>query len=235
MRGYLVDIVSSSYWSYVTGIAYWDLDNDPILTVSPEGIKAKVLLKSQTMTETNWAALETMVEKIMSDCMGGTLYAELVSLLKGKQLNIEINTGGDSSFFDPNTDRIVLNSLESNLLLHELFHVYQQYNGSSYYRMNNEIEARYAQYSFISKLSEYKQGSKWYAWYSVDPVGVEIANMKDCISKNGDILNEAKLKNALNGAKDALMNIDAYEDAAFNPNWSMANNFDSFKNLSSGC
>ena len=128
--------------------------------------KAYNIFRNSKMTEQNWKNLEVMLDRIIKDCLGGELYNGLKSFLKGKTLTIQFKAGTDGGFgMQGESVGIALGmQMESNQLLHEMFHAYQAYQSTlAQYNislLNNEIEAHYAQYLYTSRLPEYK-GSKW--------------------------------------------------------------------------
>ena len=147
------------------------------------------------MTEYNWKILENMIDKIMADCMVEELYNGLKSYLNGKTLTIQFKEGSNGSFgMQGESVGIALGmQMESNQLLHEMFHAYQayqntlaQYNNSV---LNNEIEAHYAQYLYISRLPEYA-GSKWEERDIKDVRRREVKNLTKYIDKKGNLLPE---------------------------------------------
>lgn len=121
-------------------------------TIAP---KASKLFRSMLLPAPDWKILEERINKIILDCMGGTLYNALIA--KGK---INIKFTSDASSYNPSTNTIYLNNKkESNQLFHEMWHAYQfsktnvkDFNNST---INYEIEAHYAQYLYLKKLKEY--------------------------------------------------------------------------------
>lgn len=127
--------------------------------------------------------------------MGEELYNGLKSYLNGKTLTIQFKEGSNGSFgMQGESVGIALGmQMESNQLLHEMFHAYQayqntlaQYNNSV---LNNEIEAHYAQYLYISRLPEYA-GSKWEERDIKDVRRREVKNLTKYIDKKGNLLPE---------------------------------------------
>lgn len=154
--------------------------------------KAAGIFRNSHMTEQNWKILENMIDKIMSDCLGEELYNGLKSYLDGKTLTIQFKEGSNGSFgMQGESVGIALGmQMESNQLLHEMFHAYQayqntlaQYNNSL---LNNEIEAHYAQYLYISRLPEYA-GSKWEKRDIRDVRRKSIKKLSEYIDKKGNL------------------------------------------------
>lgn len=155
--------------------------------------KASSIFRNSKMTEQNWKVLENMLDKIMVDCLGGELYNGLKSFLKGKTLTIQFKEGSDGGFgMQGESVGISLGmQMESNQLLHEMFHAYQayqntidQYNGST---LNSEIEAHYAQYLYTSRLKEYR-GSKWEKRDNDDIRRKSIKKLAKYVDKKGNLL-----------------------------------------------
>ena len=117
---------------------------------------------------------------------------------------IETNTvqfvdNESSSFhFDDNTNvsgiKLSAINMESNHLMHEMFHAFQAYQETkeSYgdATINLEIEAHYAQYIYLKKLKEYPE-SKWEKSYGISNQRlIGIANLESYIDEHGQLLSE---------------------------------------------
>jgi hypothetical protein len=135
--------------------------------------------------------------------LGAALYDGLVSKLAGKTLAVQFTSEGPS--FDPNSGNITLGmEMESNQLFHELWHAYQAYyeSASSFKTspLNQDFEAWYAQYLYISKLPEYKEGSQWYRGYHLTNLGMAVLGLDEYINSRGNLLlGESLLYNYLLG------------------------------------
>lgn len=154
--------------------------------------KAKNIFRNSNMTETNWAALERMLDKIMADCMGEALYYGLAELLGDQMLSIQFNNGTGGSF-GPQGESVGISlggQMESNQLFHEMMHAYRAYQEtlSSYNdsMLNGEIEAWYAQYLYTSRLPEYP-GSKWEKRDNTDPRRRKIKDIAQIIDDKGNL------------------------------------------------
>lgn len=126
--------------------------NVPVEGNSPGLIapNASDIFKHPNMTKENWGVLEKMVDKIMEDCMGEALYNKLKTLVKDGKINIKFRNGDSGFNYETNELSISMDRIESNVLLHEMFHALQYYSTSvddfknSF--LNCEIEAHYTQY-----------------------------------------------------------------------------------------
>lgn len=130
------------------------------------------IFQSTTMTTEEWEKLESMLNEIMDDCLGGALYSAIQEKLKGKKCRIDFPDGVTTSSFIYEQTRISISStLQSHQLFHEMWHLYQAYGETSESfegsLLNQEIEAHYAQYLYIKGQSWYK-GSKEYVVYHND-------------------------------------------------------------------
>ena len=99
----------------------------------------------------------------------GALYNGLLDVLDGEKIHIEFIPGSTSSFNTEPTISLAMDYVESNVLLHEMFHALQYYTkGEETFRnstLNCEIEAQYAQFIYLRSLPEFKAGSKWFNRY----------------------------------------------------------------------
>lgn len=158
--------------------------------------KANAIFRNRNMIAQNWEALEGMVNKIIKTCMGEKLYNELKSVLDGKKLSIQFtNEESSSFFFDGSAAGIKLStSMESNHLLHEMWHAYQAYQETtnSYKEsiINLEIEAHYAQYLYLSTLPEFKE-SKWEEGYQKDKRLKSIKKIERYLTSQGEYRDKA--------------------------------------------
>ena len=105
--------------------------------------------------------IQIIFEKIVKDCLGEGLYDGLISALNGKTIDIEIKGVNGSFNINGNERSISIGTqLDSDQLLHEMFHIFQSYQESTASfgnkLMNVEIEAHYAQYLYLSRQPNYK-------------------------------------------------------------------------------
>ncbi len=212
---------------------------DPLETA---GISdAKKIFRNSKMTDVNWKKIDDLLKKILKDCLGEALYNALINNLNGKSLVIQF---GNESSFDYTNGTITLDMMaaESNRLFHEMWHAYQAYNETqtsfSSSLMNQEFEAWYAQYLYISKLPEYKEGSTWYRWYNDSKIGIAVQNLKRFVNTKGYLLQgELNLYSYLNNVMMPIFNRSGYSQSSypFDYNRSGAENFNNFKKLSINC
>ncbi len=203
---------------------------------------ATKLLRNSNMSIENWKALEKMLEKILSDCLGKGLYNGLVNALNGGTLSIQFGSGNQFSFNSRQTIGITLQGTESNIFFHELWHAYQAYQEtagsfrSSY--LNQEIEARYAQYLYLSRLPEYS-GSVWEDDWTTIPLHRAIGRLSKYIGPNGKLksgIGEIDLETHLLNTGGALRQSSSdYRNLPYDDNRLGAANFKNVQTLSINC
>ncbi len=206
--------------------------------------KAKAIFRNSNMTEYNWRVIEKMLDKITSDCLGEHLYKGLKEHLGGKTLTIQFVAPkeGSSFNFDGNTAGIKLTTeMESNQLFHEMMHAFQAYQEteSSYKAslINKELEARYVQYQYVRKLTEYP-GSKWEKQYTNTDVGMAIALLKSMVDAKGNLqpnVTDDMLLIQVYAAKSAIEATSAYSAMPFDYSKSGIENFTSLQKISKDC
>ena len=143
------------------------------------------------MNDENWEKIEDALKKILEDCLGQGLYNGLVSTLGEKTLVIQF---GDKNEFYAGTITLDVNDAQSNRFFHEMWHAYQAYQEipSSFASslLNLEMEAWYAQYLYLTRSSDYKEGTYWYRLYNHHPLGRSIRRIENFVDKNGNFLTE---------------------------------------------
>lgn len=151
--------------------------------------KAKAIFRNSSMTDINWAVIENMLKKIMSDCMGEALYNGLKKTLNGKTLKIQFIDNGNSAFTLDGGIRLRIDGVSGDFL-HEMLHAYQSYqeNYDSMMdaKINMEIETHYAQYIYQHSLPEYK-GSKWEKRDKTTSRWKEISKLTKYIDSKGNL------------------------------------------------
>lgn len=206
--------------------------------------KAKAMFRNSNMTDTNWAVIENMLEKIIEDCMGENLYNGLLEKLNGSTLSIQfVNSEGSSFYFDGSTSSIKLSNknVESNHLIHEMFHAYQAYQetADSYQNatINLEIEAHYAQYLYLKKLPEYS-GSKWEKTYHYDSRHKAISMLEWYIDSRSGLdagVTESAFNNYYNHVVDEFKASKDYKNCLYDSSRQRHINFSVLKNLTINC
>lgn len=204
--------------------------------------KAMSIFRNSLLAESNWQWIENMLEKIISDCVGQALYDGVKEKLNGKKLIIDFNDQDNSSFsFPPSKISLGMNG-ESNRLFHEIWHAYQSYHETvetmEESLLNQEIEAWYAQYLYVSILPEYLPGSEWYSWYNDTELGIGIQYLKDHINEKGVLLrNETSVYNHIVGVESLFRDMPEYSAVKypFNYDRSSATNFSNLRRLSADC
>lgn len=133
--------------------------------------------------------------------------------------------------------------MESNQLLHEMFHAYQSYQTvlSDYDAIgqNREIEAHYAQYLYVSKLPEYL-GSKWEDRYSNNLRYYVTQRLEEFIDSKGnlhsttsnDLLDVFIYSTVMPVFRD---NDYPENEYPYKENYNLLDNFSNIKKLTKGC
>jgi hypothetical protein len=212
--------------------------------------KAKALFKNGNLTDSQWSTIESWLNKITKNCVGGKLYAAL--LTNGKSYSIIFDSSFNGANFNYLNNTFVFgNNSESNYMYHEMWHSYQhaQETNPTFVnaKINMEIEAHYAQYLYIKSQPEYKTNSKWKDWYTQDPLLYTIAGIDTYINTKG-VLNADKSPNDLdNYLKDDVITefrkvkdkTDKYvynaNDYKYDINRKGTDNFKYLKTLSKDC
>lgn len=154
--------------------------------------KAKAIFRNSSMTDENWGIVERMLEKIVNDCMGKSLYDSIKTALNGGRLIIQFKDveNGEFGYIGEGAGITLTMKMESNQLFHEMMHAYRayqettaSYNAST---LNGEIEAWYAQYLYVRKLPEYK-GSEWERRYEKKTVSRFIKLLEGYVNHKGKI------------------------------------------------
>ena len=177
--------------------------------------------------------------------MGNALVTGLYTALNGATLSIQFSEGGGGGFhFDGQTSGITIgmNSVESNVLFHEMWHAYQAYQEtqSSYIGslLNQEIEAHYAQYLYLSSLPEY-EGSKWEKEYKSTERLRGIKVITDYIGSKGNLKKNADIDLFDTYIKYRLIPIfhstKGYENYQYDANRNIVTNFSNIQTLTIDC
>ena len=220
--------------------------SNPGTTQTPASVapKATKIFRNSNMSLETWKALETLLDKMLKDCLGQGLYNGLSSALGGGTLAFEFSN--NASGFNYGNGSISLDmSWESNRLFHEMWHAYQAYqetassfSGST---LNQEFESWYAQYLYISKLPEYKPGSTWYAWYNQTDRGKAVRRFDRYVDKKGNLLQSESAfwsylyQLSLPGSDFRRGGYESTLQYQYNDSRTAAYNFRNLTNLSKGC
>ena len=131
--------------------------------------------------------------------------------------------------------------MESNHLMHEMFHAFQAYQETTNTyvnaQMNLEIETHYAQYLYVRKLPEYP-GSKWSSDYVSDGRHKQIAKLEYYVLQNGlldlDTI-EADLDKYMAEVVDTFRADSNYSKLIYNTNRKGETNFNNLRTLTKNC
>ena len=204
--------------------------------------KAKKIFENQNMNERNWKTIENMLDKIDNNCMGNALHAALEDALGGNKLHIEFISGSSCGFSAyEQTISIGMDYVQSNALLHEMFHALQYYTkGKDNFNksiLNSEIEAHYAQYLYLKSLPEFK-GSYWEDMYKYDPRMESIADLEEYLDQSVTATDYQELNKRLETVVDAFRKSDGYSDTLiykYDPNQGGINTFSLLQKLIKNC
>ena len=119
---------------------------------------ASDIFSNDDFNDVSWNMVDYLLEDILNDCMGEALFNGIKEKLNGDKIKIRfIEDDGSSYNLENRTLSVSVNQLESHVLFHEMFHLYQTLSEAQFtfeiYLMNREIECHYAQYLFRKKQS----------------------------------------------------------------------------------
>lgn len=201
----------------------------------PSAPKAKKLFRNNNLTETDWKALEDMINKIMADCMGGKLYNSLYNEMEGGKLDFRFgNNPVIAGGFDVNSQSITINSRDSGTLFHEMFHAYQSYQESltSYNNSsaNREIEAYIAEYRLSGKIesSDYRGNLIFLSDQYISPKGAQVVPSDELSYPFNDVY-----RNTIDLIKAQYARFG--KNLQFDQNRTFNQNFKNLRYLSNGC
>ena len=117
---------------------------------------ASDIFSNDDFNDVSWNMADYLLEDILNDCMGEALFNGIKEKLNGDKIKIRfIEDDGSSYNLENRTLSMSVNQLESHVLFHEMFHLYQTLSESQItfvnYKLNREIETHYAQYLFRKK------------------------------------------------------------------------------------
>lgn len=204
--------------------------------------KAKQIFKNENMIDQNWETIEDMIEKLEENCMGEALYHGLVEALDGEKIHIEFIPGRSSGFSAyEGTISIGMDYVQSNGLLHEMFHALQYYTkGKDDFNkstLNCEIEAHYAQYLYLKSLPEFK-GSYWEDIYIQFDYLKKIAHLQWSLDKSVNIINDRDFNERFQDVLKAFRETEGYSDELiykYDPSQSGINTFSILQKLVKNC
>ncbi|MDR0989033.1 MAG: hypothetical protein LBM06_06195 [Prevotellaceae bacterium] len=207
--------------------------------------KSSKIFRNSSWSDKEWEIIESWLNKIIDkSCMGSNMYNGLVTLLNGKTISITF-TNNSSSSFDKDGIHISNKNMESNMLFHEMFHLYRAYNSAnaSAYNdglMNGELEAYFAQYLYVSSLDEYKDtAGRWSSRYTDNQKYQAIRGVGEIIDQYvrfKDGRNASDLVDALNNAINTLRDYGYSNDRyPYKPIENPIDNFRNIQQLTEGC
>lgn len=115
---------------------------------------ASGIFSNDNFTNESWNMADYLLEDILDDCMGGALYNGIKEKLNGEKITLRFSENDGSSYnWNSKMLSLSVNQLESNVLFHEMFHLYQTLSESEQSfessLMNREIEAHLLNIYFI--------------------------------------------------------------------------------------
>lgn len=187
-----------------------------------------------------WQVIENMIGRIMEDCLGSSLYSALEEKLDKYKINLEFNFSEEYSYeCESRTLKVGLANLESNCLMHEMFHALQtlQEPISSFKnaKMNREIETHYAQYLFLKrsvewtdeKKDKFTKNQRWRAVMSLDRF---VNNQGNFIEDNLFFYDTYLSNNVVSSFRK-----DGYESYPFDESEVLTTMFDNIKSITKNC
>ena len=207
---------------------------------------AQSIFRNSNMIDENWKVIERMIEKITATCMGQNLYNGLKQKLNGNTLTVQFVDDESSSFhFDDNTNvsgiKLSAINMESNHLMHEMFHAFQAYQETkeSYgdATINLEIEAHYAQYLYLKGLPEYLD-SDWELDYHKSERLACMLDLELYVNKYGELKDEIfkdLVELRFEVASNVFKNDSIYSKYSYNSNRTGIENFTNLQTLTINC
>lgn len=156
---------------------------------TPEEVSEDIFNNYGNLADSVKTKLNTMIAEIAEDCMGKELLSQLMEKNRSIGVSYDPNIPISNHEYNPDTQthNITLKRGEGDVLLHELFHVYQYITSDYNYSpasANYEIEAQMARYIYM-KEHKYKYVQARVAEYSKTPVGPIIMALYNKIKKDG--------------------------------------------------
>lgn len=206
--------------------------------------RAKALFRNPSMTDADWNSLESLLNKIMDDCMGEGLYRGLSGFLKGNTISFQF-TSDNEAVYNPGNNILKLNrNMDSNELFHEMLHAYQYQNDkstASFFNaaINHEIETHYAQYLYLEGTLEYDT-SDWRKGMKGGSSRVQtIANLSHFIDEKGNLLSGVDISQLdiylEFNVVPAFKGDDAYKKYSYDKNYDSLSNFSNLREITKNC
>lgn len=211
---------------------------------------ASELFRNSKFSAAEWAIIEDMMEEMMKDCLGEALYKGLKDKLGGKKLIVSFSNSGYEFNLPSGTVFIYAKDIESNQLFHEIWHAYQSYQETETSfdssMLNQEYEARYAQYIYIKRHPDFKFDSnakqkftKWESWYEYDDLCRSIRHLNKYIDDQGNLkkgVAAADLDSYLmNKLQTTFKSNETYRVYPYDHNRIGTQNFKNLKELTKNC
>ncbi len=117
---------------------------------TPEEVSEDIFNNYGNLADSVKTKLNTMIAEIAEDCMGKELLSQLIEENRSIGVSYDSNAPISNHEYNPatQTHSITLKRGEGDVLLHELFHVYQ-HTTNTVGSANIEIEAQYAKYLYL--------------------------------------------------------------------------------------
>ena len=206
--------------------------------------RAKALFRNSSMTDADWNRLESLLNKIMDDCMGEGLYRGLSGLLKENTISFQFTSDNEAAY-NPGNNILKLNrNMDSNELFHEMLHAYQYQNDkstASFFNaaINHEIETHYAQYLYLEGTLEYDT-SDWRKGMKGGSSRVQtIANLSHFIDEKGNLLSGVDISQLdvylEFNVVPAFKGDDAYKKYSYDKNYDSLSNFSNLRKITKNC
>lgn len=119
---------------------------------------ASDIFSNDDFNDVSWDMADYLLEDILNDCMGEALYNGIKEKLNGDKIKIRFIENEASSYnWNDKVLSISVDQLESHVLFHEMFHLYQTLSEAQFTfensLMNREIETHFAQFLFFKHQS----------------------------------------------------------------------------------
>lgn len=153
--------------------------------------RAKEIFQNTDISDADWETLQKLLDPIIDECLGKFLSADLKILLSNQSIKIQFGYVDKTSGFNSATNTLTINASEgSDVLLHELIHIYQRFKNPNFssYSLNDEIEARYIQYLYERSRKGYPSSKKERMYTYSNQLYMSIRLIENYVSNKGDLL-----------------------------------------------